>query len=901
MPDVVRKPLYSIVLAAGKGRRMRNQTVHKVCFTIGGVPAIQRALDAYNRVGVVRNVIVVGELAGQVVETVGKQFQNAVFAFQPDARGTGDAARCGLQALAEIDPDARILIVAGDKIISNAALTRLVRAAESADSDLTLLVSPANWGGESAGRVLFSPNGRPLAIVEMPDVRVRAARADLLRRLEGSDPPSAAELDAIVQSHLGAKATLALVLAREARRRADDALDLVSLRDQLRRLPVDLTFGPHRFSPAEAANAPFRNESVYLVRKRAIDYGIERLTTDNAQGELYLTDAIGAIFAATGDDGPRFRVTHVAAAAPAEVMSYNNPEELLRIEDYFHGQRRQSLADLQARLGAARLKSIDDWLSLFPEDGDPPAATLAAFREYYGEAPGLVARKCSLYRSVLQCFRQHFGSDRPVLLVRSPGRINLMGRHVDWQGGRCNLMAVTQEVIMAVAPRSDDRVEARSVDPQAFPDVSLSLGRLVSQLHWDDWLSVVHSSGLVRHLRESAGNWSLYLEAALLRLQMAHRDQQLRGMDMAVVGTIPVAAGLSSSSALVVATAESALALHGLDLAPQQFVNFCGEGEWFVGTRGGSADHAAMKYGRKGTINHVSFHDFQLLEQLAFPESHALVVCNSFIQAKKAGGAREAFNARVGSYLVGVQIVRREFPQFAPLIRFVRDISCETLRVPPSRIYEVLAAVPESMTAAAVRTAFRDDPEAWPLLEPHFANAADDTEYPVRGVLMFGITECARARRAADCLRRGDMSELGALMNISHDGERCFCLQADGSLQPFAVDVSAAALQQLIRDLSSEDPERSARAQLYRQPGAYRCSTQEIDTLVDLALRCDGVTGAQIAGAGLGGCAMVLVQADAVPALEERLVRGYYEPRNLPSGVIRCTPSAGSGLVAING
>ncbi|MFO1092522.1 MAG: NTP transferase domain-containing protein [Planctomycetaceae bacterium] len=178
MRDASCKPLYSIVLAAGKGRRMRNQTVHKVCFTIGGVPAIQRALDAYNRAGVVRNVIVVGDLAGQVVETVGKQFQNAVFAFQPEARGTGDAARCGLQALAEIDPDSRILIVAGDKIISNAALTRLIRAAEESDADMTLLVSPATWGGSSAGRVLFSPDGRPLAIVEMPDIRVRAGASN---------------------------------------------------------------------------------------------------------------------------------------------------------------------------------------------------------------------------------------------------------------------------------------------------------------------------------------------------------------------------------------------------------------------------------------------------------------------------------------------------------------------------------------------------------------------------------------------------------------------------------------------------------------------------------------------------------------------------------------------------
>lgn len=900
MARVDRKPLYSIVLAAGKGRRMRNQTVHKVCFTIGGVPAIQRALDAYNRVGVLRNVIVVGDLAGQVVETVGKQFQNAVFVYQPEARGTGDAARCGLEALTEIDPDARILIVAGDKLINNAALTRLIRSAEDSDADLTLLVSPANWGGASAGRVLFSIDDRPVGIVEMADIRVRAARAEILRRLDASAPPPIpAELDAIVLRLLGNKVTLEQLVDAPLERRADGTLELALLREQLQQTPIELTAGGHAFSPAEAADAPFRNESVYLIRKRAIDFGIERLTADNAQGELYLTDAIGAVFTARGDEGFRFRVTHVPTEAPAEVMSYNNPEELLRIEDYFHGERRQSVADLQVRLGPARLKSIDDWLRLFPEDGQVPEATRAAFSEYYGDSSELVARKCALYRGALQCFRQHFGSDRPVLLVRSPGRINLMGRHVDWQGGCCNLMAVTQEVVMAVAPRSDDRIEARNVDPQTFPDVSMSLGRLVSQLNWDDWLSVVHSSGLVRHLRESAGNWSLYLEAALLRLQMAHRDLQLRGMDMAVTGTIPVAAGLSSSSALVVASAESALALHGLDIAPQQFVNFCGEGEWFVGTRGGSADHAAMKYGRKGTINHVKFHDFQLIEQLAFPDSHSLVVCNSFVQAKKAGGAREAFNARVGSYLVGVQLVRRNFPQFAHLIQFVRDISCETLRIPPSRIYEILRTVPESITATEVRRLFADDAQTWPALEPHFASVPDHVEYPVRGVLMFGICECARARRAADSLRTGDMEELGALMNISHDGERCFRTSADGATRPWAADVSDAALERLIRNLASEDPASTARAQLWNQPGAYRCSTQEIDTLVDLALDVEGVAGAQIAGAGLGGCAMILTRSDAVASLEERLNTAFYAPRGLPPGVIRCTPSAGSGLVSI--
>ena len=60
-------PLFTIVLAAGKGRRMHNRYMHKVCFDVVGVPTIIRALDTFNRLGAVQNVVVVGEMAGQVV------------------------------------------------------------------------------------------------------------------------------------------------------------------------------------------------------------------------------------------------------------------------------------------------------------------------------------------------------------------------------------------------------------------------------------------------------------------------------------------------------------------------------------------------------------------------------------------------------------------------------------------------------------------------------------------------------------------------------------------------------------------------------------------------------------------------------------------------------------------
>ena len=148
-------PLFTIVLAAGKGRRMRNRYMHKVCFDIAGVPTIVRALDTYNRLGVLQNVVVVGEMAGQVVETVGERFSNVVFAYQPHALGTGDAARCGLQALAAIGDRARVLVVAGDKIINSAVLARLVEQFDTRGPIWRFWSSPADLGGASAGRILL--------------------------------------------------------------------------------------------------------------------------------------------------------------------------------------------------------------------------------------------------------------------------------------------------------------------------------------------------------------------------------------------------------------------------------------------------------------------------------------------------------------------------------------------------------------------------------------------------------------------------------------------------------------------------------------------------------------------------------------------------------------------------
>jgi CTP:molybdopterin cytidylyltransferase MocA len=81
-------PLFTIILAGGKGSRMRSRDRHKVCFDVAGVPAIVRAIDAYNLLGVTQNVVVVGEMAASATSS-------SRISPKPWAPATPRGAACG--------------------------------------------------------------------------------------------------------------------------------------------------------------------------------------------------------------------------------------------------------------------------------------------------------------------------------------------------------------------------------------------------------------------------------------------------------------------------------------------------------------------------------------------------------------------------------------------------------------------------------------------------------------------------------------------------------------------------------------------------------------------------------------------------------------------------------------
>ncbi|WP_138760599.1 galactokinase [Modestobacter altitudinis] len=121
----------------------------------------------------------------------------------------------------------------------------------------------------------------------------------------------------------------------------------------------------------------------------------------------------------------------------------------------------------------------------------------------------------------------------------APGRVNLIGEHVDYNGGRCLPMALTRVTAAAVRRRDDDRVRLTSTDPEADP-----------------------FEGTLADLGPGqVSGWAAYAAGTLWSLQQA--GIEVPGLDMAVSSDVPLGAGLSSSASLEAAVALSAAELAG--------------------------------------------------------------------------------------------------------------------------------------------------------------------------------------------------------------------------------------------------------------------------------------------------------------------------------------------------
>jgi N-acetylgalactosamine kinase len=419
----------------------------------------------------------------------------------------------------------------------------------------------------------------------------------------------------------------------------------------------------------------------------------------------------------------------------------------------------------------------------------------------------------------------NLGGTGPAILARAPGRVNLIGEHTDYNGLPVLPFAIEPDVLVAARPRPGGVVEVGNVAPGFAP----------------------------RRFRlrvpipaRPTGDWGNYVQAAAQAL-LGAGTRMPPGARLAVDGRVPVAAGVSSSSALVVAVALALERLgEGPALDPVGLAELLARGEQYVGTLSGGMDQAAILLGREGHAVHLDF--FPLRGRpVRVPAGGAFVVAHTLDEAPKSGRVRGLYNQRVVECRLACAVLARRLDRALVRLGDLPD---------PAAVQAVL---PELLPDGAVS---RTDlvgrcglsAETVQRLVPDAVALADPDRFVLRARVRHVLAEALRVGRAERALRAGDLRELGALLDESH---------ASGAAD-------------------------------------YGTSTAAADALVRVA-RAAGALGARLMGAGFGGAVFVLAERDRTAKLMEALDRVFYAARGADSSArFVVAPSAGARVARVD-
>ena len=294
------------------------------------------------------------------------------------------------------------------------------------------------------------------------------------------------------------------------------------------------------------------------------------------------------------------------------------------------------------------------------------------------------------------------------------------------------------------------------------------------------------------------GGWVEYVRGVAWALRAS--GATTRGWEGVAAGDVPVGAGLSSSAALELATARTFADVGGLAWEPSMMARLAqrAENEW-VGVNCGIMDQLISA---AGTAGHALLIDCRSLvtRSVPIPTGAAVVVLDT---ATRRGLVDSQYNER----------------------RSQCERAAAFFGVPALRDVDMAA----------------------------FLSRSSDLDPVTRRRARHVVTENARTREAADALERGDISEVGRLMNLSHDS---------------------------LRD-------------------DFEVSRHELDVMVELAQARPECHGARMTGAGFGGCAVALVEDASASRFAGEVAVGYERKVGLRPAVYVCSASDGASIESV--
>lgn len=240
-------------------------------------------------------------------------------------------------------------------------------------------------------------------------------------------------------------------------------------------------------------------------------------------------------------------------------------------------------------------------------------------------------------------------------MFRSPGRINIIGEHTDYNDGFVLPAAIDKEIVFAVAPNTTGTFRFYAADLNdfgEFPDI----------------------------VPQTDKKWANYLLGVVA--QMQKKGFSVPSVDVVFGGNVPLGAGLSSSAALECGFAFALNAIFDFGFSTIDLVKMSQLTEHeFVGLRCGIMDQFAVMFGKKDSVVRL---DCRSLEYQHFPfilNDYAIVLCNSNVKHELASSE---YNVRRHEGEEGVRVLSSHYPE----IRSLRDATLEQLECCKSELSE---------------------------------------------------------------------------------------------------------------------------------------------------------------------------------------------------------------------
>ncbi|MDH5703097.1 MAG: galactokinase [Aigarchaeota archaeon] len=262
-----------------------------------------------------------------------------------------------------------------------------------------------------------------------------------------------------------------------------------------------------------------------------------------------------------------------------------------------------------------------------------------------GLIPAGRLRKKRIWQRIVETLAKNFAvsRDEEVYAYFIPGRVEVLGKHTDYAGGKSLLMALDRGFQGVSRANKTTKIRIMDTNPRYG----------------------LREFEFPARLQPSMGDWANYPMTVVQRIEANFAsDQELRGVDIVFASDLPAAGGMGSSSALMVLTFLAVGAPNELFEDPRYKENICNNidlamylacvenGQTFrslvggrgVGTFGGSEDHTAMLTSKSGMLSLFEFCLTRHIADIQFPSDLAMVVAQSGIKSEKTGDAKELYN-----------------------------------------------------------------------------------------------------------------------------------------------------------------------------------------------------------------------------------------------------------------